>query len=113
MGGNRTIKFTVLLMYPLHMTDGEIECYHSHVEADNIKNAIRYARNDVVRANACRYAGKEFKILAVYIGGPGRKLKNILPTPYKKQSERKPDNETIYQKTGNGTLPQRRVEKMG
>lgn len=43
--------YTVILLYPEYMTDGRVETYFAHVEAENLDAAARLAQEEAAREN--------------------------------------------------------------
>lgn len=60
------MKFTVLLLYPEHMTDGDTQTFQAHVHAQDADEAAGKAQDEA--REDFDYMTYPFQVLAVYAG---------------------------------------------
>ena len=60
--------YSVLLAYPPHTTDGDLETYFDHVWAPASHEAVEAAREMASKVNAASYSASDFRLLACFSG---------------------------------------------
>ena len=60
--------YTVILMYPLGMTDGNLETYTTKITAKSPENAVILAQVRAVKAQCVAYHRSDFIPIAVFSG---------------------------------------------